>query len=386
MKLICELNDEIILGKPGRSSAAPRLTARAIVKNADGLYAVMYAEKFGLYSLPGGGVEDGEDVLAALHREILEETGCNCDSIQELGMVTENRACQNYTQISYYFVVSTTHNPQAIHLTDAEAESNTGLQWHTFDDMVRLISEPEHTTVQRKYLQARDVAALLEYSTWRIKEMDKELIQKTEAFLKDTFHSSPYLQEHRDELDYRLEHSYRVANIGKQIAVAEGFDVTDMVIACLLHDISYCQEMTSREQRMAHGRAAAQIARPFLQDLGLPEDRMNDILYGIAIHVDDVSDFEWKRTPFAETISDADNIDRFDAYRVYEGLEYNKFSKLPLAEKKQLVESRLEQLRKLRDMKLVTKTAAALWQQRVDFYIAFYEKLQMQIARSASIV
>ncbi len=164
MKLLCELNDEIILGQPGRSSAAPRLTARAIVKNADGLYAVMYAGKFGLYSLPGGGVEQGEDVLTALRREILEETGCACDSIRELGMVKENRACQDYTQVSYYFVVSTTHSPQEIHLTDAETESNTGLQWHTFDDMVRLISERSHTTVQRKYLQARDMAALREYS------------------------------------------------------------------------------------------------------------------------------------------------------------------------------------------------------------------------------
>ena len=46
----------------------------------------MYAEKFGLYSLPGGGIDDGEDVLTALKREILEETGCTCGSIAELGM------------------------------------------------------------------------------------------------------------------------------------------------------------------------------------------------------------------------------------------------------------------------------------------------------------
>ncbi len=59
MKQLCELNDKILLGQDGRSCKSPRLTARAIVKNQDGLFAVMYSDKFKLYSLPGGGVEDG---------------------------------------------------------------------------------------------------------------------------------------------------------------------------------------------------------------------------------------------------------------------------------------------------------------------------------------
>ena len=46
MEQICELNDKIILGQDGLSDKAPRLTARAIVKNQDGLYAVMYSDKF----------------------------------------------------------------------------------------------------------------------------------------------------------------------------------------------------------------------------------------------------------------------------------------------------------------------------------------------------
>lgn len=164
MKQICELNDRIILGQDGLSSMAPRLTARAIVKNQDGLYAVMYADKFKLHSLPGGGVEDGEDVLTALRREVYEETGCVCDEIQELGIVAENRASLDYTQINYYFVVTTTHTPGENHLTEAEQDSRTVVEWHTFDEMVRLINEQEFDRVQGKYLKARDVAALREYA------------------------------------------------------------------------------------------------------------------------------------------------------------------------------------------------------------------------------
>ena len=166
MKQICELNDKIILGQDGLSSMAPRITARAIVKNQDGLYAVMYADKFKLHSLPGGGVEDGEDVLTALRREVYEETGCVCDEIQELGIVAENRASLDYTQINYYFLVTTTHTPGENHLTEAEQDSRTVVEWHTFDEMVRLINEQEFDRVQGKYLKTRDVAALREYSKW----------------------------------------------------------------------------------------------------------------------------------------------------------------------------------------------------------------------------
>ena len=171
MKLLCELNDKIILGLDGMSDKPPRRTARAIVKNKDGLYAVMYADKFKLHSLPGGGIEDGEDALVTLRREIFEETGCTCDHIEELGIVSENRAHQDFTSKSYYYVVTTDHTPEPIHLTDDELANKTTVQWHTLDEVVRLISEPKHTTTQRMYLQARDMAALREYLSWVDKEV-----------------------------------------------------------------------------------------------------------------------------------------------------------------------------------------------------------------------
>ena len=151
--------------------------------------------------------------------------------------------------------------------------------------------------------------------------MNTDFISKTEAFLKQKFDDSKYFAEHADEKAYRLEHSYRVANIGRQIAAKEGFDETEMVIACLLHDVSYCEDFDDDGWK-DHGRNAAKIARPFLEELGLAQDRINDMCYGIAIHVDDEADFEGERTPFALTVGDADNIDRFDAYRIHEGLCY----------------------------------------------------------------
>lgn len=168
MKQLCELNDKMLLGTEGMSDKPPRKTARAIVKNADGLFAVMYAEKFNLYSLPGGGVEPGEDVLTALKREIYEETGCTCDQTEELGYVYENRAHQDFTSESHYFIVTCKHTAASIHLTDSEIANKTSVQWHPFEKIVHLICDPVHTTTQRMYIQARDKAALEAYMAQKI--------------------------------------------------------------------------------------------------------------------------------------------------------------------------------------------------------------------------
>ena len=216
--------------------------------------------------------------------------------------------------------------------------------------------------------------------------MNREITAKTEDFLKDTFAASTYLQSNPTERDYRLEHSYRVANIAKAIAEAEGFDVTHAVIAGLLHDIAYCEEMATREDRLNHGRRSAAIARPFLESLGLSADAVNEICYGIAIHVDDKADFEWERTAFCETVGDADNIDRFDVYRIYESLQWVQFNKMPLSEKCDRVNSILDKLTRYKEMKLGTETAKMLWIERLDYQLGFYKKLKAQLENSTTIL
>ena len=215
--------------------------------------------------------------------------------------------------------------------------------------------------------------------------MNTEMIGKTEGFLKETFANSTWLAANPIDRDYRLEHSYRVANIAKIIAEAEGFDVTNAVIAGLLHDISYCEEMKTYEDRVNHGHRSAEIARPFLESLGLNADAVNEICCGIDIHADDTQSFEWERTPFCETVGDADNIDRFDAYRIYDTLRWIKYNEMSLTDKREKVVSTIDRLTGYKEMKMGTATARNLWIQRLDFYIGFYEKLKAQLDSSTAV-
>ena len=71
MECIARITDKEILGTDGLSHSQPRVTSRAILKNRNGQYAVMYSGKFDLYSLPGGGVENGEDIIDAIFSKFL---------------------------------------------------------------------------------------------------------------------------------------------------------------------------------------------------------------------------------------------------------------------------------------------------------------------------
>lgn len=218
-----------------------------------------------------------------------------------------------------------------------------------------------------------------------MKQKDLELVRRTEEFLRRKYDESAYLSAHPEAKAYRLEHSFRVANIGRQIARSEGFDETETAIACLLHDLAYCEDFGPGGWK-EHGRRSAHLARPFLETLALPAERIGDICYGIAIHVDDEADFPGERTPFALTVGDADNVDRFDAYRIHETLSHDGFLAMPLEEKRDYAAKRLARLRELMDMEMGTRSAEAVWRERVSFYIAFYEKLLAQLESSAGII
>ena len=94
-------------------------------------------------------------------------------------------------------------------------------------------------------------------------------IRRTMEFLQEQFEQSDYLAARPRAKKYRLEHTMRVANIGRQIARGEGFEEGVLVIGCLLHDLSYAETFDSKDGWMDHGRRAAQMARPFLETLAL---------------------------------------------------------------------------------------------------------------------
>ena len=92
-----------------------------------------------------------------------------------------------------------------------------------------------------------------------------------------------------------------------------------------------------------------------------------------------------ENTRFALSVGDADNIDRFDAYRIHETLNQDAFLEMRFEDKTDYLEKRLLRLRALRELPFGTKTAEALWRFRIDFYTVFIQKLADQMKQSKEV-
>lgn len=210
--------------------------------------------------------------------------------------------------------------------------------------------------------------------------MHRELTAK---FLKDELSKMIELfPEEKRAIEYRYEHSLRVASIALDIAKKEGLDEDRCYIGALLHDLGYSVPYDNPKEYVNHGRIGAKLARPFLESLGYSEEEVNEICYGIAIHVDDKADFEGKRTALAVTIGDADNIDRYDAFRIYDRLTWIDYKNLSLEKQKEHVDSVLSSLNKYLDYECATRTATLMWKERISFQLEFYNRLKKQIENS----
>lgn len=105
-----------------------RSAARAVVYDKDGRIAVMHFTATGSYKLPGGGIDEGENTVEALKRELQEEMGYTVTNIRELGIVTENRYFCGMHQISYCYTARVAAFVGTA-LTKKEQDQGMNLRW-----------------------------------------------------------------------------------------------------------------------------------------------------------------------------------------------------------------------------------------------------------------
>lgn len=154
--------------EPGYSGAVSsykeRYAARAVLSDAAGRIALLHAAQRDYYKLPGGGVEEGEDMSLALARELLEEVGAVAEVTGEIGRVEEWRDRENggLHQVSDAYSAAVSGPIGEPDFTESELAEGFAVKWaDDIEEAVWLVeAAKDNPDTEVRFMALRDVTIL----------------------------------------------------------------------------------------------------------------------------------------------------------------------------------------------------------------------------------
>jgi len=143
-------------------------SVRVVLFDSENLVAVMRIGKINAFTLPGGGIEEGEMPEQAALREILEETGCESELTHELGIIEENSKTYDWNGSSTCFIAKVKGGKGVQKLTEIEIDEETSVLWLGIHEALELITNQKANARDRReevileIMKERNIALLRE--------------------------------------------------------------------------------------------------------------------------------------------------------------------------------------------------------------------------------
>ena len=143
-------------------------SVRVVLLDNDNLVAVLYVGKVKFYTLPGGGIDEGETPEQAVIREAKEETGCDIEIVHTLGIIEENSKACDWNGINTCFIAKVKGAKGHQKLTEIEIDEDTQIRWLNLREALNIITDQEIAARDEresgigKIIQERDVVLLNE--------------------------------------------------------------------------------------------------------------------------------------------------------------------------------------------------------------------------------
>ena len=164
MKLLKIINPENVSEEEAKDYPN-REAGRAIVIDEDNKIAILHVTEKNYFKLPGGGIESGEDKIAAVKRECLEEIGCDVEIIGEIGSIIEYRKLlnpRNLKQTSYCYLAKVIGIKGKPEYTEHEKKNGFENVWLSYDEALKALTESKALSNEGKYYIVPRDRALLE--------------------------------------------------------------------------------------------------------------------------------------------------------------------------------------------------------------------------------
>lgn len=162
MELIKEIRECDIAYNSKESEIAYKIrrASRSIVINELSEIALLYVSKNNYHKLPGGGIEEGENIEIALNREVMEEVGVNIQVLGEVGTIIEYRDEFEMLQISYCYYSKVIGEKSKPTFTDEEINGGFQLKWVNLDKAIDLLENDLPNNYVGKFIRYRDLLFL----------------------------------------------------------------------------------------------------------------------------------------------------------------------------------------------------------------------------------
>lgn len=140
----------------------PRNAVRVVLLDNTGQVGIVYVSKLNYYKIPGGGIEDGETPTIAAKREVMEESGCDCEIIAELGHIETVLNEWGMLDLSQGFLARVKGEKQDPKYEDHEKDRGFSLKWFAnLRDAIDIITaNTDVLDSAAAKLQTRDLAYL----------------------------------------------------------------------------------------------------------------------------------------------------------------------------------------------------------------------------------
>lgn len=164
MNHLATITDEDVI--EGATNMSPkdfykRRAARAVVVTDSGQLYLLHMSNYEYHKLPGGGIDEGEEVEAALYREIEEEIGCPAEIVDEVGEIREYRSKERWDQTSYCYLAKQTGELVPTRLEPGEIEEGAEtVVAKDIDEAIRLLEQDMPTSYEGNFIQRRDLLFL----------------------------------------------------------------------------------------------------------------------------------------------------------------------------------------------------------------------------------
>ena len=137
-----------------------RNSVRGVVIDNNNNIAILYSNKFKFYTLPGGGVEEGETTEEAIIRECKEETGCNVKIIGEVGKTIEVREKDKGTNEAHCFILKVLGEKGNPEFIGDEIECDFSIKWYPLEKAISVKDMITRDDLYHQYMEDRDIIFL----------------------------------------------------------------------------------------------------------------------------------------------------------------------------------------------------------------------------------